>query len=273
MERFDWRTGGCLAPLPEGWPSPRVKVLRRRAEALAPPRAGSARRPGLIQIERILERAGSLPVPAEAPRRGRPGRIDLAADPGAGAVRGGRLGRLLALAMSDPDLLRGGPPGDSCARAGRRLAPAASSRLVAEAARWLESWIGSALHGELRDAARGRRPILAGLEWTVAWRSINYMDLLILGSFDLMYRDRSGRWRPVVMAAAAGTESSTRLRLALAETAAVGLGLTPCGPAWRVEFGAGGSLAADAVLPASTDAVEAALAEWFEEHRQAAGLP
>ena len=37
MERFDWRTGLCLAPLPETWPAPRVDVIMAGPESSPPP--------------------------------------------------------------------------------------------------------------------------------------------------------------------------------------------------------------------------------------------
>ncbi len=42
MERFDWRTGVCLAPLPETWPAPRVNVITGRPGEFAAARNAPA---------------------------------------------------------------------------------------------------------------------------------------------------------------------------------------------------------------------------------------
>jgi hypothetical protein len=147
-----------------------------------------------------------------------------------------------------------------------RLAPAASSRLIAEAARWLESWSQTPLHSELRDALRGRTPIERGVRWALEWTEPGRPPCCIHGIFDLIYRDRAGRWRPVILGIRPGDEAADLLRLALAQAAATRLGKSPLGPSWWVHPGTDGVLAAEARLTTNAASISAAFSRWVNEH-------
>jgi hypothetical protein len=176
------------------------------------------------------------------------------------------------LAIADPDLIRGGPAGTACRAAARRLIPAASSRLVAEATAWLESWPETALLAELSRARKARRPIEAGVGWTVAVPREGHPPCVVRGRFDLIYRDSAGRWRPVIVGTRIEASSDDLLRLALADVAATRLGKTPGGPPWWVHGGPDGLLSTEPVMPATPAALEDALSRWVEQRRTRDGV-
>jgi ATP-dependent helicase/nuclease subunit A len=271
LERFDWQTGACLARLPAGWPAPRVEVLVQRAPdpEPGPPRPPAAPRLGLQEIERILTTATAEPAPQPTTPDSTPRWVDLTSVPSALDGHAARLDQLLHLAIADPGLLGGESPAAACARAGARLAPAASSRLIAEAARWLDRWSQTALHAELRDALRCRRPIERGVAWTLTTSPDCQSAATIRGRFDLLYLDRTGRWRAVILGTEPSAEAADLLRLALAGTAAERLGKVPCGPAWWVHPMADGMLDTEVQLSPSSPSVEAAFARWLEAARGA----
>ena len=62
LERFDWRTGRCLARLPEGWPMPDVQVVQVRPPEPETRRSHPSARQRLLDIEHAIT-AGAPPRP------------------------------------------------------------------------------------------------------------------------------------------------------------------------------------------------------------------
>ncbi|QEH33842.1 ATP-dependent helicase/nuclease subunit A [Aquisphaera giovannonii] len=265
LERFDWRTGDCRADLPEGWPSPAVDVRCLAAPDADSARAGSSRRPPLREIEEAITRTAVRDEPA--PRSPRwPAWIDLAGQSDA-ASREARLGTLIRSVIVDRGLLRGGTPAMACSRAAERMVPAGSSALSAEAAERLRDWSAMPLFGALREANRAGRPIEADVAWSVRWPVGEEGESILRGRFDILYLDRSGNWRPVIVSTRPSEVDADRLRLHLAPIAAAGLARVPCGPAWWVSVGQAGDLEVENELPAPPASVGAAIAEWLASRR------
>ena len=210
-ERFDWQTGGLLTDLPENWPVPQIEVV-----AETPPEP--ARKPGrpslaqrLASIERaIVDAELGEPEPVSRPSP-RPLLINL--QPGSSLSSPGRLDRLIRTMLVDKGLLRGESLHEACLRVGERQAPAAGSALVAEAVRWLEPWLTTPVFRELRDASRARRPIERNVEWSLAWPLEGDASTVFRGCTEAVYRDRQGRWRPVIVSTLAGESESEYERL------------------------------------------------------------
>ncbi len=266
LERFDWRSGRCLASLPEGWPAPRVDVVVESPPEAEENRARQpVRRPFQDMEQAILTTSIAEPVPiVEGPSL--PRWIDLDS-PDEESTRSVRLGRLIRTVIADQGLLRGDPLAEACARAAARQAPAAGSALLAEAAPWLERWLDTPLFQELREAARTRRPIQRGRRWIVTWPLEGEASTAVRGCFDVIYRDRKGRWRPVIVGTHPGEHDADWLRLMLSDTAALRCGLDPQGPAWWVHIEPGGEWLVEVQLSASRGAIDEALGRWLRQHR------
>ena len=244
-ERFDWRSGGCLAHLPDGWPAPRVDVI------VATPPEPEGRRRGPRRRFQEIERAITSPMvratkSVSIPPR-RPGMIDLDPDLETPS-RAARLGRLIRVALVDRGLLQGEPVAEVCSRIAARQVPAASSTMQQEAIRCLEPWLDSPLFGDLRDAARGRRAIERSTRWMLPWPDDGTDATVIRGRCDLIFRDRKGFWRPVVVSTDAVQREADNLCLLLAGAAARRLGKDPGGPPWWVQAGPGAELLVEARL-------------------------
>jgi hypothetical protein len=243
MERFEWRTGRCLAPLPETWPAPRVDVIMAVPEG-SPPAGSPPRRPSLKplpEIERVFSQtevsAERQPTaPPQLPRF-----IEL--DPARSLTgRSARLGGLIRAMIADKRLLVGEPLAQACARVAARQVPAASSGLIAEAVTRLAPWLESPLFDELRTASRTSSFIKRDLWWSLRWPLQGTASTSIRGCCDAIYRDADGRWRPVIVSASCRQEDDRgeQLRLVLSSLAAERLGFVPGGPGWRLQFESGG---------------------------------
>ncbi|WP_165219131.1 UvrD-helicase domain-containing protein [Aquisphaera insulae] len=264
LDRYDWRTGACRAELPAAWPSVAVDVQHLAAPNDSP-RGRTSSRPRLDWIEQVIERASP---------RGEPGQ---SASPWPASIRldevperpnsEARLDELIRSVISDHGLLRGGNLAMACSRAADRMIPAASSVLAQEAADRLRGWPGTALFADLRDALRARRPIQADVAWSFAWSGGEGAETILRGRIDVLYLDRGGRWRPVILASRQAEVDTNRLRLLLSPTALEHLEKVPVGPAWWVVSERGGDLEIESELSRSRPAVHAAIAEWVASRR------
>jgi ATP-dependent helicase/nuclease subunit A len=264
IDRFDWRTGRCLGDLPAGWPKPRLEVLWMFPRDPEVGRAGPSQARRLPEIERIITRAEVLAPPPDPRPAPLPGLIDL--DP-ARELSGlaARRDRLIRDVLADKGLFAGDPLEEVCARAGARQVPAASSALVAEAESWLGPWVATPLYRELRDASRSRGRLEAMFEWTLAWPfDLDEVPRTVLqGSCEAVYRDRQGRWRPVIVSTGPCDELSERLRLMLSGVAAARRGRGESGPGWWVRKGPDGYLVADVDVHFHLTTVGQVLEAWW----------
>ena len=181
-----------------------------------------------------------------------------------------RLGRLIRGTLSEPALLHGEPLDQVCARVGLRQAPAASSALIALAMHRLRSWSNSQLFQELRAAAHSRKAIERDLRWILPWNLESENSCVIEGFCDAVYRDRRGRWRPVIVSTDQLGYETDRLRLMFSELAIARAGLQPDGPAWWVHIGPDGELDVDVHIRSNLTALEQAVIRWLEQGRSAA---
>lgn len=274
LERFDWRSGRCLAPLPQGWPSPGVDVV-----LTTPPERPGRRRGGRPRRTQEVEQAINRAV-VRGPRvvtrpSDRPRLIDLDPDP-ATPSRTLRLGRLIRAVFADRGLLQGQPLIEVCERLALRQVPVAGPLIQREAVRRLERWLDSSLFEELRVASRAKRALERDARWMLPWPGSGAGSTLIRGRCDLIYRDRGGSWRPVILTVGetgrgheTETEAETEtddLRLLLSTTAAERLGKVPVGPPWRVQAGPGSSFEVEARLNASLAVVNQAIDRWLSLH-------
>ena len=233
LGRFDWRSGGCLAKLPEGWARPNVDVvLTTPAEPPGRRRRGPRRH--FQEIEQAIRSAVVREPQPAARARYVPRLVDLDLDPETPS-RKIRLGRLIRSTLADRGLLQGQPLAEVCARLAARQVPAANSALQHQAIRCLESWLSSPLFSELRDAARARRTIERAVRWMLPWPVDGAPTTVIRGRCDLLYLDRGGSWRPVIVSTDAAVSEADNLCLLLASAAAQMLGKTPVGPPWWIQ--------------------------------------
>jgi ATP-dependent helicase/nuclease subunit A len=239
MERFDWRTGRCLVPLPETWPAPRVDVIVAGPES-SPPPGTPPRRPSLKplpEIERVI--AQTEVRPERQPAGPRPLLRFVELDPERNLTgRAARLDGLIRAIIADKGLLGGESLAQACARVAARQVPAANSGLITEALAWLAPWLETPLFGELRAASRTSRFIKQDVWWSLRWPLEGTASTIIRGCCDVIYRDGDGRWRPVIVSASCRQEDDPReqLRLVLSALAAERLGFVPGGPGWWLQF-------------------------------------
>ena len=113
-ERFDWRTGRCLACLPEGWPVPRIEVTMSTPPEAPGKHARTPHASRLAAIERAIVET-ELGEPEQIVRPSpRPRLIDF--DPARRmSPRAARLDRLIRAIIADKRLLRGEPLAEACA--------------------------------------------------------------------------------------------------------------------------------------------------------------
>ncbi|HKM53414.1 MAG TPA: hypothetical protein VJY33_08385, partial [Isosphaeraceae bacterium] len=266
LERFDWRTGRCLARLPDGWPMPDVQVVLVRPPEPETRRSHPSARQRLLDIERAIATAAPAwqirPELDVRPFPAVPRRIDLNLERDSNA-RWARIGRLVKGALLE--LCR--PGSDSaeqvCARLALRQAPAASGALVQLAAEWLELWPTTALFQELRAAARGRTSLSEDLQWTLAWPGSPNDATVILGRADAIYRDRKRQWRTVVVSVDPRERETDRLRLMFAQRAIASREGCQPAPGWLVWRDERGALQVELQLPAHADTIGQALELWL----------
>ena len=156
--------------------------------------------------------------------------IDLDPDPETPS-RAMRLGRLIRATLADRGLLQGEPLAEVCSRIAARQVPAANSAIRHEAILCLEPWLDSPLFGELQAAARARRAIERSVRWMLPWPLDGTAATVIRGRCDLIFRDRKGFWRPVVVSTHPALREADHLCLLLAGAAVDQLGKGPGGPA------------------------------------------
>jgi ATP-dependent helicase/nuclease subunit A len=268
LERFDWQTGRCLAALPDGLPAPRVEAI-----VTPPPEAEPARPRHSIRrrIQEIEEAIAKTPMGAAQELPG----IDLAhslidLDPAqAVSARAARLHRLVRGALADRGLLGGEVVAQVCARLGVRQVPAANSRVVSEAVLWLGAWPEAPLFQELRDASRGRKSLKRDVGWMLPFPLRAGDSTVIRGRCDVLYRDRRGRWRPVIVCVGQEGEEIDILRSLFATAAARRAGFDPLGPAWRVRPSRGEETRTEVQLEVSPAMLGDALRKWIEQVRSA----
>ncbi len=267
-ERFAWESGECLAALPAGWPAPRVEVVM---ETPPPPPAHTAG-PGLAgklaAIERVLVEAEPVSEPPPA-RRLSPGPRLIVLEPERVlTTHSARLNRLIRSVFADKGLLRGEALAAVCARLAVRQVPAAGSSLITEALQWLEGWTSSPLFHELcrvsesASDSRKRGAIQRDCRWTLEWSDRGAGPIVIHGQLDVVYRDSSGAWRPVLLGTAAAADPVDRLRLLLSARAARQLGFDPVGPAWRLTRCDDGKLTLEQHTEQTGAGLDEAVAAW-----------
>ena len=268
MERFEWRTGSCLAELPEGWPVPRVDVI------LATPADPEATRPRqsirrkLELIEQAISHATVDPPRVPSPPAPLPAWVDLDSEPETETPsRKARLGRLIRAALVDRGLLGGEPLDEVCARLGSRQVPAASSQLVATACDWLKTWSGTALFEEIRTSSRARKALVRDVRWSLPWPIEAPDSSRVRGHCDVIYRDQRGRWRPVIVSPIGDDLETGHLRLMFASILLPRLGYSPVGPGWWVRSGADGRLLVDVHVNFNPEALDKDLGQWVEQKR------
>lgn len=270
LERFDWRSGACRARLPDGWPSPRVTVM------LASPPEPEGHRPRtprrrFQEIEQAITTAVLEPRSVVRPSR-RPRLVDLDQDPQTPS-RKARLGSLIRATLTDRGLLQGRPLVEVCSRIAARQAPAASFAIQNEALLCLEPWLDSPLFHELRDASRGRRAIERSVRWILPWPRDGAAAMMIRGRCDLIFRDRKGFWRPVIVSTHHAECEADHLRLLLAGAAADRLGKGPSGPPWWVQADPGRELLVEPRLAATPKVMDEALVRWMDQHDERSSRP
>nr|WP_303652425.1 UvrD-helicase domain-containing protein [Paludisphaera mucosa] len=231
-ERFDGRTGRCLAPLPDGWPAPDVAVVDLAAIAPGDEPAAPRARPKLAEIVAAISDAPREDVAAASPTP-IPRFVDLESlrlD----ATRTARLGELIRAAAVDPELLAGADPEEVAARLGSRRTPAANASLRTEAVAWLRAWVASPFFARLRETPpRDVRPCET---WTLQGPTT------LRGSCDALVRGEDGRRRPLTFLAPGEPEPWGRLRASLSAPALDRKGLGPLGPSWLIRIAPDGSL-------------------------------
>lgn len=263
LERFDWRTGRYLGELPDGWPEPRVEVLR------AVPSEPESRRPALhtgrklAEIEAVITRTEALPAGPTPRRPPLPGFIDL--EPSrAMSSRAARRDRLIRDALVDKELLAGESLHAVCDRVGARQVPVASSAMIAEAVDWLTSWPTLPLFRDLREASRARGKLVTDFTWSLAWPPDESPQTVLRGGCEAVYRDRQGRWRPVIVSSGSGDERAERLRLMLSGAAAARQLGGECGPGWWVRRNSRGNLDVDVDVNFHLATIGQVLEAWWE---------
>lgn len=242
LDRFDPRSGSCLADHPIAWSTPQVEVIRE-----VPARAvkGSRRsRPPLLALARLIE--NTLPPPdrfVQAPSRSRdetdaarsrmPTHIDLHP-----AASSSRLDRLVRAVWLDPRVFRRGALEDVAALVARRQSPVANPRLIAEAVERVRGFVEGPLGRQIAKADDVRRDIT----WSIVWPEGSPSGTVIEGVLDLAYRDKDGHWTVVQLDNVASSVISIQLRLSLSVRLGPRLGLDPICSAWQLAHGPGGGL-------------------------------
>ena len=249
LDRFDPRTGECIAELPEGWGAPQVDVIREITARVG--KGGRRRRPPLLAVARLIEST----LPPLAQPTSYPG-----SPPGGGSIGGGkvealpspmpahinlhpsasstRLDRLIRAIWLDPRVFRRGALEDVAALVARRQSPIAPPRLVAEAVERLRGFVESSLGRQIAGATEVRRDI----PWSITWPEGSSAATVIEGAIDLAYREEDGRWTLVQLTDTASPETPARLRLALSVRLAPRLGLGPISSVWQLAHGPDGGL-------------------------------
>ena len=256
--RFDRLTGLLKQDLPDGWTSPKVRVVAG-AEVKSASRASSLpRRPRLLEVARVIHEGleRSEPPPSTAIRR--PRSVEL--DPAWGlSTTSSRLDRLIRTILADPRSLEPGRL-DAIARWAARLQDTVSpSGLVAEAVDRLSAWVRSTLAREIRKSVEVRR----SFAWVLAWPRENE-PTVFQGRGDFFYRRPDGDRCLVMIGDSSASEPRERLRLLLSARAAEGLGLGVVRQAWWVRLGPGGGLVG--VDGFGDEAIDSAILDVFGLH-------
>jgi ATP-dependent helicase/nuclease subunit A len=241
-QRFDRRTGRCRVAFDESeaMPAVQVRLMSPADEALPIPdgRGAEVHRLGagasIASIEATITRA-MLHDWAEPGRALPPPRcLDL--DPTAGLPpRAARLDRLIRSILSDPRWLRDTPLDVLAARAAQRQTPAANPALIREALQRLRPWLDRPASQGLHAADPAS--IRSDLAFTIPYPLEGEPATVLLGTCDLVFRDRQGRWHLLVVADVRTPRARQALRLQLAALAAPARGLTPVHQGWLIWHG------------------------------------
>ncbi len=259
--RYDLATGAFLGDRePDAGPSPTVAVIAGPPPAAtrsAAPMSGPDPRRRLAAS--IL--VGSRATPRASPRHPgevgptRPRAIDLG--PSTGGSEGCRrvaLSRSMALepAAVDPDVRR-----EVADRVGRRLVPAAPSRLIAPALARASGWLESAAGRSLADAPVAWRE----LRWSLAWPPGSADSTVFHGTMDAAWVDpSSGRACVAVLVGDDEGPEAGWLRLAMSARVASGLIGQAIEEWWWAGLVEGG--AAEWVGPIDDVELDRAIAGW-----------
>jgi hypothetical protein len=95
------------------------------------------------------------------------------------------------------------------------------------------------------------------------------VETVIRGRCDVLFRDRKGFWRPVIVSTDPSLLEADQLRLLLAAEALGRMGKGPGGPPWWVQAGPNVKFLVEARLRASPAAIDEALASWLNHHARA----
>jgi ATP-dependent helicase/nuclease subunit A len=237
-KRFDFETGECLAPLPDGWPVPRADV-RMGTPIASAPSPHRRQRPPVRAVARLIESALEVPPDHATPATNRSIPTYLELDPSHTlSPADASVDRLVRAILVDPRSRRPGALGEVATELARRQMPTLPPRVAAEAVERVRYSLEGPLGREIATADE----VVRDIPWAVSWSD---GTVAIEGSIDLAYRDSKGDWRIVQIADARVNPLNERLRLALSGSLAPGLGCGPVVQGWRITHGPDGGIQAD----------------------------
>ncbi|MEO6810370.1 MAG: UvrD-helicase domain-containing protein [Isosphaeraceae bacterium] len=231
-DQFDPATGECRAPLPDGWRTPRVRVIDQLGPPATGPTGEHRTRPRLLDLAQLIINTTVEPESVQPRRPRRPRHLNL--DPASGlGPTAARVDRLVRAVLADVEALNPVAMPRVVARLAHAQTPFATPDIQKEAAARLAPWVASPLALELGRSIEVRRAI----PWVVVWPPDDPNPTVVDGQIDFAYRDPRGDWCLVLLADASTPEPRERLRLLLSAQAAPGLGLGPIARGWRVQLG------------------------------------
>ncbi len=235
--RFDRVTGTLKGTLPEGWESPRVRVVAEPSVTTSAHPSSSRPRPRLLEVARVIREGFERAEPPRAHSAQVPRSVVL--DPAWGlSATSSRLDRLIRSILADPRAFEPGRLEAIAGRAARLQDPVAPKGLLDEAVDRLSAWFRSPLAREIRKASEVRR----AFPWTIP-RPVGADPVVFRGLCDFWFRQPDGEGCLVHFGDVAAPEPRERLRVLLSARAVEALGLGTIRRAWRVRLGPGGGLA------------------------------
>ncbi len=224
--RFERSIGMMKGDLPEGWTTPRIRVV---GESLASARfpASPRRRPRLLEVASLIRDGSMNPKPSPDSPVPRPRFVDL--DPAFGLASGAaRLDRLIRTILADPRALEADRLAMIAARAARVQDPVSPDGLIKEAIGRIEGWSRSALGKEVARASE----VFRAFPWVIRRDST-----LFQGRGDFLYRRAKGELGLVILSDPAASGLRERLRLLLSARAAGEMAQGVVSRAYWVRFG------------------------------------